>query len=85
MSNILKFKKRSEKKEKKLKHVNLLVPTVQNINGVDVPCYGISEKHMEEWKTNRTIDGKKVTAEIAKEIDLIMQIVEENQDKFLKV
>lgn len=84
MSNISNFKKRSEKKESKLNRVNLLVPTVQKINGVDVPCYGISKSHMEEWKNNRTIDGKKLL-QVEKEIDLIMQIIEENQDKFLKV
>lgn len=80
MSNILKFKK---KREKKLKHVDFLIPTVQNINGVEVPSYAINNRHIEEWKTKRTIDGKKVTSNLAKEIDCILKFIDENQDKFI--
>lgn len=78
MGKILKFKRN------KLKHADLLIPTVQNINGVDVPCYGIANSLIEEWKTKRTIEGKKVTAKLAKEIDAIISFIDENQDKFLK-
>lgn len=79
MVKILKFKK---KKEKKAKHIDLLIPSMQKINGVDVPCYAIANRHIEEWLDRGTIDGKEVTATQAEFLDAIIYNMFTNVEHF---